>query len=119
MPTLTAPKPPPPRARFALDSSSLTTAATSTATRPVVVHVEYSEPSNFRSVAEALAGAIRRECASEAIKAHVELVPSRAGVFEITVNGRVVYSKRATLRLPTHDEIFYHVNAAASAALPD
>lgn len=81
----------------------------------VTVEVEYSKPSNLRVPADALAQAIQGEFAPKGIEVRVELVPSRAGVFEVAVNGKRVYSKRATFRLPTHHEIFYHVEAAASA----
>jgi selT/selW/selH-like putative selenoprotein len=33
-------------------------------------------------------------------------------VFEVTVDGELVYSKKATGRFPEHDEIFYHVREA-------
>ena len=41
-----------------------------------------------------------------------ELIKSSGGVFEVTVNDKLVYSKRATGNFPAHDEIFYHVKAA-------
>ena len=37
--------------------------------------------------------------------AEVELVPGIAGVFDITVDGRLVYSKKETGRFPTDEEI--------------
>jgi len=37
--------------------------------------------------------------------ADVELVPGVAGVFDITVDGRLAYSKKATGRFPTDEEI--------------
>ena len=35
---------------------------------------------------------------------HVELRKSGGGVFEVTVNGRLAYSKKATSRFPTEEE---------------
>jgi selT/selW/selH-like putative selenoprotein len=37
--------------------------------------------------------------------AEVELVPGVAGVFEITVDGRLLFSKKQTGRFPTDEEI--------------
>jgi selenoprotein W-related protein len=37
--------------------------------------------------------------------AEVELVPGVGGVFEITVDGRLAYSKKATGRFPTDEEV--------------
>ena len=37
--------------------------------------------------------------------AEVELVPGVGGVFEITVDGRLAYSKKQTGRFPTDEEI--------------
>jgi selenoprotein W-related protein len=38
-------------------------------------------------------------------QARVELVPSGGGAFEIAVDGRLVYSKKALGRFPTDEEI--------------
>jgi selT/selW/selH-like putative selenoprotein len=37
--------------------------------------------------------------------AEVELVPGVAGVFDITVDGKLAYSKKQTGRFPTDEEI--------------
>ncbi len=37
--------------------------------------------------------------------AEVELVPGVGGVFEITVDGRLAYSKKATGRFPTDEDV--------------
>jgi len=37
--------------------------------------------------------------------AEVELVPGVGGVFEITVDGRLAYSKKAMGRFPTDEEV--------------
>ena len=37
--------------------------------------------------------------------AEVELVPGVAGVFEVTVDGRLAFSKKQTGRFPTDEEI--------------
>jgi selenoprotein W-related protein len=43
------------------------------------------------------------------------LIKGSGGVFEVTVDGELVYSKKATGRFPEHDEIFYHVRSAQAA----
>jgi selenoprotein W-related protein len=37
---------------------------------------------------------------------HAELIPSGGGAFEVIVDGRLVYSKKATGRHCTEEEIF-------------
>jgi len=37
---------------------------------------------------------------------HIELIPSRGGAFEVVVDGKLVYSKKATRRHCTEEEIF-------------
>lgn len=69
--------------------------------------VEYCVPGNHADRALGLASALRRQ-----FDLAVELVPSRGGVFEVRVGGRLVFSKRATRRFPDDDEIFYHVRQA-------
>jgi selT/selW/selH-like putative selenoprotein len=41
------------------------------------------------------------------------LIEGSGGVFEVTVDHKLIYSKRATGRFPEHDEIFFHVKQAA------
>jgi selT/selW/selH-like putative selenoprotein len=41
----------------------------------------------------------------EAYGAEVELIPGVGGVFEITVDGRLAFSKKQTGRFPTDEEI--------------
>jgi len=41
----------------------------------------------------------------EGYGAEVELVPGVAGVFDITVDGRLAYSKKQTGRFPTDEEV--------------
>lgn len=48
--------------------------------------------------------------------ADVELVPGVAGVFEITVDGRLLFSKKQTGRFPTDEEI--DALGAGGAAAP-
>jgi selT/selW/selH-like putative selenoprotein len=43
-------------------------------------------------------------------RAQVDLRKSGGGVFEITVDGRLAYSKKATGRFPTDDEILATLN---------
>lgn len=43
------------------------------------------------------------------------LVKGSGGVFEVTVDGDLVYSKKATGRFPEHDEILYHVKSAVDS----
>lgn len=36
-------------------------------------------------------------------------MPSRGGVFEVTLDGELIYSKKATGRHPDHDELLRRV----------
>ena len=71
---------------------------------PPPVLIEYGVPGNYERVANSLAEAIEAELGETA-----QLLPSRDGVFEITVHGRLVFSKRACSRFPDREEIFYHL----------
>ncbi len=76
--------------------------------------IEYCEMGSYVRPARRLAAEVFEEFRDCDI--HLELVPSSGGVFEVSVGGRLVYSKKATGRLPGADEIFYHVGVAARAA---
>ena len=80
----------------------------------VDVLVEFCATGNYQPLALDLARAIVDEFADPDVR--VRLVPVRDGRFEVHVGGRLIFSKKATYRLPEADEIFYHV-AAARAAL--
>lgn len=43
------------------------------------------------------------------------LIEGSGGIFDVKVDGKLVYSKRATGHFPEHDEIFFHVKQAAEA----
>ena len=43
------------------------------------------------------------------------LIEGSGGVFEVKVDGRLVYSKKATGRFPENDEVFFHVKQAGEA----
>jgi len=73
------------------------------------VAIEYCVPTNCEPVARRLAAAIEKE-----FGLRPRLIPSRGGVFEVEVGGRLVFSKRATCRFPDDDEVFYHVREMAS-----
>jgi len=49
--------------------------------------------------------ALRAKAQLEALGHTVELIPGGGGVFEITVNGELKYSKKRTGRFPTDDEV--------------
>ena len=68
------------------------------------VFIEYCVPGNYERVATSLAEAIEAELGEKA-----QLQPSRDGVFEVSVHGRLVFSKRACSRFPDREEIFYHL----------
>jgi selenoprotein W-related protein len=74
------------------------------------VTIEYCEICGYGSRATRLAAAIETEFGVKA-----ELIQRSGGVFEVTVDGELVYSKRATGRFPGHDEVFYHVKQATKA----
>jgi selenoprotein W-related protein len=48
--------------------------------------------------------------------ASLELLPSQGGVFEVTLDGALIFSKRATGRFPEPDEIKPHLERRSSAA---
>ena len=78
----------------------------------VKVSIHYCEPGNYEKVARRLADALAAEFRD--ISLETVIVPSAGGAFEVRVDGRLVYSKKATFRFPSHDEIYYHVRAAAT-----
>jgi selenoprotein W-related protein len=45
-----------------------------------------------------------------------KLIEGSGGVFDVKVDGKLIYSKRATGRFPEPDEIYFHVKQAAEAA---
>jgi len=47
-----------------------------------------------------LAAAIKQETQLD-----VDLVESKGGVFDVELNGELIYRKHETLRFPTHEEI--------------
>ncbi|MCP4510105.1 MAG: SelT/SelW/SelH family protein [Fuerstiella sp.] len=53
-----------------------------------------------------MAAAIR-----QAKQVDVDLVESKGGVFDVELNGQLIYSKHETLRFPTHEEILEQLNA--------
>jgi selT/selW/selH-like putative selenoprotein len=73
-------------------------------TRLPGVTIEYCIPGNYERVARRLARAVYRE-----FGVLPRLQGSRDGVFEVSVNGKLVFSKKATFRFPETDEIFYHL----------
>ena len=76
------------------------------------VTIVYSRLGNYAPVAQRLAAAIREEFPDDPVE--TELVAAVGGVYEVSVNGKLVFSKKATYRLPEPDEIFYHIRAAVS-----
>ena len=86
----------------------------------VDVLVEFCATGNYRPVAVDLARAIVDEFADPDavdpdavdLDVRVRLAPVRDGRFEVHVGQRLIFSKKATYRLPEADEIFYHVAAA-------
>ncbi|MCC6235934.1 MAG: Rdx family protein [Verrucomicrobiales bacterium] len=44
--------------------------------------------------------------------ASLKLVPSTGGAFEVTVNGRLMWSKKATRQFPDHDLLVAEVRAS-------
>lgn len=71
--------------------------------------IHYCEMGNYLRAAHRLLDAVRKEFPSARIES--ELVPLSGGVFEVHVNDRLIFSKRANNRLPDPVEIFYHVDA--------
>lgn len=40
-----------------------------------------------------------------------ELIKGKGGVFDVVVNGQLVYSKKKTGRFPEHDEVLTHLHS--------
>ena len=40
----------------------------------------------------------------------VDLVESKGGIFDVELDGKLIYSKDETLRFPTHEEILEQLN---------
>jgi len=87
-----------------LQASTCTDTTSQTSPDTGGVTIEYCAPGNLERVARELADAIYAEFGAE-----TRLVESRDGAFEVRVDGRLIFSKRASWRLPDVDEIFYHV----------
>ena len=79
------------------------------------VTIEYCEIGHYLRPARDLLTAVRSEFPGAILD--LDLVPSSGGVFEVSVDDRLIFSKKATRRLPDKDEIFYHVVAAISPAV--
>ena len=93
------------------ETNAKTTAEDDTSKRErrsaVQLRVEFCALSHYQPVALQLSKAVEADFDVE-----TQFVPSRGGVFEVFVDGRLVFSKRASDRLPDVDEIVYHVGAA-------
>jgi selenoprotein W-related protein len=74
------------------------------------VTIEYCGVCNYLSRAAALSAAIEKEFGVKP-----KLIEGSAGVFDVKVEGKLIYSKKATWRFPENDEIFFHVQQAAQA----
>lgn len=85
----------------------------------VDVLIEYCEIANYQPIAVDLARAILREFEDKDFggrpAVRIRLLAARDARFEVHVDGRLIFSKRATYRLPDADEIFYHVGVAREA----
>ncbi len=82
----------------------------------VAVVIEFCEVGNYATPASKLLEALRRQFPG--VDFEFDLIPASGGVFEVSVQGRRVFSKRATRRIPDHDEIFYHVSLALGGLCP-
>ncbi len=70
------------------------------------VSIEYCVVWDYQPKAASLAAAI--EARFKGVK--IEMVESSGGVFEIVSEGKLIYSKKATGRHPTHEEILDALN---------
>jgi selT/selW/selH-like putative selenoprotein len=99
------------QAAAAISATHCGSAASAGAVR---VRIEYCEIGNYLGPARGLAASLRHEFRGQGVSC--ELSPSCGGAFEVFVNGRLVFSKRATSRLPDASEIYYHVATAQMSA---
>jgi len=93
-----------------LISSPARSSTRAVSTHPIHVAIRFCEVCNYSRPARTLAAEIRREFPHAALR--FDLEACAGGRFEVQVDGRLVFSKRATRRLPDKEEIFYHVQAA-------
>lgn len=77
----------------------------------IAITIQYCELGNYYRHATFLADELHREF--RGLELDFELLPASGGVFEVQVNDRLIFSKRATRRLPEKEEIFYHVQEAS------
>jgi selT/selW/selH-like putative selenoprotein len=92
-----------------MQTSSGNSSSLKDARPPPAVRIEYCRAGNHERPALDLAAALREEFGIDAV-----LEPARDGAFEVWVDGRLVFSKRATWRFPELDEVFYHVRNRSS-----
>ena len=64
------------------------------------ITIQYCEPCGYRPRAQQAAARLK-----EIAGAEVELVKGTGGVFEVSVDGALKYSKKASGRFPTDNEI--------------
>lgn len=64
------------------------------------ITIEFCEPCGYRPRAQAAAARLKEKAGAE-----VELKKGHGGVFEITVDGALKFSKKATGRFPSDTEI--------------
>lgn len=83
---------------------------TATRSRSVGVSVEFCQLSHYARVVDRLRSAVEAEFPGRDLA--WELHAASGGLFEVRVDGRLVFSKRASRRLPRPEEVFYHVGAA-------
>jgi selenoprotein W-related protein len=62
--------------------------------------IQYCEPCGYRPRAQQVAARLQ-----QAASAEVELLKGSGGVFEVTVDGALKFSKKATGRFPTEAEL--------------
>jgi selenoprotein W-related protein len=64
------------------------------------ITIEFCDPCGYRPRAQQAAAWLKENAGAE-----VELVKGRGGVFEITVDGALQFSKKATGRFPSEAEL--------------
>lgn len=64
------------------------------------ISIEYCAQWHYDPQAVSLAAEIEKR-----FPVKVELIPSGGGVFEVRKDGQLIFSKKATGRFPTHEEV--------------
>ena len=70
------------------------------------ITIEYCTSWNYYPQASSLAAAIKSELGHTS-----EYIKSGGGLFEVTANGKIIFSKKETGRFPSNDEVIKNLRS--------